>query len=198
MTTADIRKRVRTSLLGGLFVAMMFATLAPTASAYPILFSGGGSPGTSGNDPFGHIWRIGADSFGSPGLGAGVLAFAGPDSALDYHVRFTGLPQGVVIDPTPASGPGGFETTTRFSNLADFALWTRVIDADGLGVHFLAGPGASLETGEQFFVNVHFTAPIQSIAFEASWTGAAVPEPATVTLLLAGLSGALIRRRRNR
>ena len=192
-----VRQRIRARVLGGMFVAILFAALAPTASAYPILFSGGGGPGTTGNDPFGHDWMIKTDSWGSPGLFEGTLLFLGPDSALDYHVRFSGLPRGVVIDPTPSTIPGGSDTTTRFSNLADNQLWSRIIDPDGLGVHFLAGPGASLENGEQFFVNVHFTSQIQGLQFEASWTGTSVPEPGTLAMLLAGLSGAVIRRRRN-
>ena len=125
------------------------------------------------------------------------MGFAGPDSALDFHIRFSGLPTGVVIDPTPASGPGGFEETTRFSNVSDLELWSRVIDADGLGVSFFATGTSSLENGETFFVNVVFSGAFTTpIEFTASWTGRAVPEPGTLALLLVGAAMVLMRRQR--
>ena len=102
-----------------------------------------------------------------------------------------------MIDDTPAIGPGGFELTTRFSNLADLELWNRVIDADGLGVSFFATGTSSLENGESFFVNVVFTGAYTApIAFTASWTGQGVPEPGTLALLLIGASAVVMRRQR--
>jgi len=178
-------------------VAVLVASVAPIASAYPVGFVGGGDEGDSGLDPFGHIWRIKIDSWGIPGLGDGTLGFAGPDSATDFHIRFD-LPRGVTIDPTPAGGPGGFEETTRFSNTSDSVLWDRVLDADGLGVSFFAPVGGSLENGESFFVNVVFTEAISSLEFTATWTGDKVPEPGTWAMMLAGLSGVLIAVRRRR
>ena len=189
-------KAVR-QLLGGVFAALLLAGFAPAALSYPVGFAGGGTPGTDGLDAFGHTWRIKVDSWGIPGLGNGTLGFAGPDSALDFHIRFSGLPTSVVIDPSPASGPGGFEETTRFSNVTDGELWSRVIDADGLGVSFFATGTSSLENGETFFVNVVFSGAFTTpIEFTASWTGRGVPEPGTLALLLVGAAMVLTRRQR--
>lgn len=191
------RRKAAKHFLGFALGALLLAGFAPVASAYPAAFGGGGTPGTSGLDSFGHTWRLKVDSWGIPGLGDGTLGFGGPDSALDFHIRFSGLPTGVVIDATPATGPGGFETTTRFSNFSDSELWTRVIDADGLGVSFFATGTSSLENGETFFVNVHFTGAYTApIEFTASWTGRTVPEPGTLALLLIGASVVLMRRSR--
>jgi hypothetical protein len=182
---------------------ILLAASAPAASAYPVGFSGSGTPGSTGADAFGQGWTIGTDSWGIPGLGLGTEGFLGPDSALDFHIRFFDLPRGIVIDPTPAGAYDGFETTTRFSNVTNTSLWTRVIDADGVTVHFFATPGSSLENGEAFFVNVHFTgalSPTEPISFAARWTGEsrAVPEPATLLMFGAGLSGLAVRYRRRK
>ena len=192
--------------VGALLLTMLVFAAAPrAASAYPYTFSDASVVvGDSGVDSFGQIWRLEFDSgvyvWGMPGLGDGTLGFAGPDSAADFHIEFTGLPTGVTIDATLASGPGGFETTTRFSNVSQSALWTRVIGGGGTSVSFFAPAGFELQTGEQFFLNVVFTggAITGPIGFEASWTGSEIPEPGTLALLLTGASAALVRARRRK
>jgi len=172
-------------------LAVLALALSAMLTAYPTGFGGAAPVGGSGVDPFGHAWEVKTSSWGIPGLGEGVLAFGGPDSALDFHATFWDDHGPIAILTTPASGPFGFEVTTRFSNLADGALWTRVIA--GNHVDFFAGP--SLENGENFFVNIVFARDIVGdLRFEAAWTG--VPEPSSVGLMSLGVAGLIAAARR--
>jgi hypothetical protein len=161
--------------------------------AYPVAFGGSG---TTGADPFGHVWTTGGASWGIPGLGAGTTGFAGSCCATDFHIEFFGVPRGVEIDyVTDQGGPGGYNASTRFSATTDSLLWTRVAHSP-TSVSFFAPAGTSLAPGESFFVNVTFTGPYNPVAFEASWTG--IPEPGTWAMMLSGLAAVAVSRLRKK
>jgi hypothetical protein len=181
--------------------AVLALAFAVPASAYPVGFGGGGP---AGSDPFGHPWALdcvpsAGSSWGMPGLGCGVIGFAGPTPAEDFHIAFFGLGD-FVIDMTPPTSWGGFESTTRFSNVSDELLWTTVFDSP-TAVSFYAPAGTSLAPGEGFFVNVMFTGPVPptgGFGFEAVWTGKDhVPDAASSAQLLGlGVAGLVALRRR--
>jgi hypothetical protein len=179
------------------------AALASAANAVVIPFGGV----ATGLDPLGQSFTA-ANTFGSawgePGLGLGTLIFnpasisnSKGDWANEFDFIFLKGVTGV-IDQTPASGPSGFETTTRFSTGG--ILWTPVF----LGtneVDFIAPAGVKINPGDSFFVNVAFTGPITTsrFSFAGLWTDEnGVPEPATWSLMIAGfgLAGASLRARR--
>jgi len=150
----------------------------PSASALSLDWDGSG---TSGSDPLGHTWILndqsllggGTDNaWGIPGLGEGVINFAGGDWVTDLHVKFHDLPAGCAIDPTPAPTiPGGSDTSTRFSNLEDSVLWDRTIMGDT--VWFVAADPVAdrLDPTDSFFVNVAFDcSTITEVTFSAFWS----------------------------
>lgn len=176
--------------------AAVFAATAANAVVAPF---GGTATGT---DPLGHTWQATntpAASWGEPGLGAGVLTFnplnvsSGAGSfANEFDFTFLKGVNGV-IDTTPAAGPGGFETTTRFVDNTTGTLWTPVY-VSSKQVDFIAPAGTQLNAGDSFFVNVAFTGAVdtEQFSFAGLWTdvgGAGVPEPATWAMMLVGLAG---------
>lgn len=184
-------------------VACVFAlSLAGTANALNLTWTGSGQ---SGVDPLGHAWQFGTQgngdgAWGIPGLGAGTEGWQGSTWITDFHITFE-LPAGVSIDPEPVPiGPGGFDESTRFSNLGKSVLWPRTIS--GNTVSFVADSFADrLDPGDSFFVNVAFDGPIpvDGVPFIAEYTmDVGVPEPATATLALLGLGGLVLRRNRGR
>ena len=187
-------------MLGVVLVGILL--LAGPASA-GVLITWGGS-GASGTDPYGHAWSVqndwlnnAQDSWGIPGLGRGILSWNGPVPIHDFHITFTDLPAGVVIDSVPEpQGPGGSDDSTRFSNLGDLVLWDRVISGNQVAF-YAPDMSAALDPGDGFFVNVVFTGLTPGgVAFEASYT--VIPEPSTWALLGAGLLALAVRRRAKR
>ena len=186
----------------------MFAVMTAAGAANAVVAPFGGA--ATGTDPLGGTWiasNAQAPSWGEPGLGDGSLTFnaGGVSSGFGtYANRFSFIfLEGVSgsIDQTPASGITGNENTTRFVDETTGVLWI----ADFVGnnkVVFTAPVGSRISQGDQFFVNVVFTGPIDTdkFSFAGLWTDAAagVPEPATWAMMLAGfgLIGATTRRQR--
>lgn len=193
-----------------LFSVLLGASLAVAAFAAPagavvVSFSGG----AGGTDPLGHSYQA-SDSqgaWGSPGLGSGTLAFNlgnFSNSAGSFATEFDFTILGGVsgdIDTTPASGPFGSESTTRFSNITDGILWNTVF-VNSNAARFIAPAGTQIDVGDVFFVNVVFTGPVdlQNFSFAALWTDqpTSVPEPGTLALLASGLIGLGLMRRKAR
>ena len=179
---------------------------ASSAIAVPVVWSGSGSAGT---DPDGNAWSadndrtdgdcIGCGSWGMPGLGELVIFTAGGTWS-DFHIEFSGLPDGVTIDYDPAASTGdGFDETVRFS-VEPFpgdtsALWT-LVEAHDTGLSFATTePALFLAPGTAFFVNITFTGRIDldKFSFEAAWTDDSVPTvPEPTTLGLVGLGFATL------
>jgi hypothetical protein len=194
-------KKLLTSAFGAAALALVAA-----APAHAVVVPFGGS--STGTDPLGGTWQTTNSpqpSWGEPGLGAGTLTFnAGNLSsgngtyANEFDFIFLKGVSGS-IDTTPASGPFGFEYTTRFSDITKGVLWTAVFVSDK-EVHFIAPAGSRIDAGDEFFVNVSFTGPVDlaKFSFAALWTdaGTPVPEPATLALLGSGLLGLGLARRR--
>ena|SRR5579862_435126 len=185
--------------------AVSALALAGTANAVVVPFGGT----ANGVDPLGHSYttsNAGAPAWGEPGLGLGTLVFnpgsltigdGSPDANEFDFIFLKGEPG--AIDQTPASGPGGYETTTRFS--ANGVLWTPHFVNNGHEVDFIAPAGLKIAPGDSFFVNVAFTQPVdlQKFSFAGLWTFNAVPEPATWAMMLLGMGGlgAMLRSRRS-
>ena len=187
----------------------MFAVAMTAAGAANAVVSPFGGAAT-GTDPLGGTWiatNTQAPSWGEPGLGSGVLAFntGGVNNSFGtYANRFSFIfLEGVsgAIDQTPASGIGGNESTTRFVDVTTGTLWLTQFVGNNKVV-FTAPTGSRINEGDQFFVNVVFTGPVDTdkFSFAGLWTDAAagVPEPATWAMMLAGfgLIGATTRRQR--
>jgi len=169
--------------------ALLALLIGTVGQASAVIISWDGT-GTSGVDPFGHAWDTDNDqdngdgSWGLPGLQEGNLNWNGPDWITDFHITFSGLPVGVLIDPTPLPvGPFGIGESTRFSNVTDGVLWNREIV--GNTVWFFANDliNDRLDPVEVFFVNVAFDGPIDlsTLSFEAEYS--MIPEPSTWLLL---------------
>ena len=187
---------------------LAFASALAIASGANAMIAPFGGAAT-GVDPLGQAWvttNTGAPSWGEPGLGLGSRTFNPAGNAdVTGHTwanRFSFIfLEGVngVIDQTPAAGPGGYETTTRFSTGG--VLWNTQF-VGGNKVVFTAPVGTEIHQGDTFFVNIAFTGPVvlEKFSFAGLWTdvAAGVPEPATWALMIGGfgLAGVALRRRR--
>ena len=187
-------------LLACVIAGVLVVLTSASAQAAAITFGG---QGQSGTDPWGHGWQwlnrgVGDNSvWGIPGAGEGNELFQGPDWVSDFHITFFDLPSGVTIDE---DGGATSDLTFAVFDGFDFLEWTPTVDGDT--VWFIAPDAAAiLDPGEQFFVNVGLTGQLSSfddISFEAEWTMdfGAVPEPAGLALMGAGLVGLGLARRR--
>jgi len=166
------------------------ALLAPAAEAAVICsFSGSGSSGT---DCLGNAWSVGNGGWGIPGIGLGIQPFAGNVTATDFHFHcLTGC--GPI-----QNGPGA---DTRFS-LSPFGstLWSETLNGAADTIDFVSAPGIAddLTPGRSFFVNITTAINLTNFSFEASWTNdqTAVPEPASMALVLLAMAGLALQRAR--
>ena len=183
-------------LLMGLVTAVAVTTL--TTSLQAGIVATYNDFGISGTDPFGHAWSLDSDGWGTPGIGDGNIPWNGPSTITDFHITFD-LPQGVEIAPHDGFNGTVFRVDP-FSPLPTFDWQTTII---GNTAHFVAqNPNQFLTVGRNFFVNISFTQPVSSVAFEASYTDdLVVPEPSTFTMFAMsglGFGGVALRRYRRR
>jgi PEP-CTERM motif len=172
--------------LAAIFMVAMGTTAGETADVFP--FSG---HGTSAGDaaPLPLQWVVGDsnNTWGIPGLGLGNATWPSQTSVTDFHITFTSR---TIAD----------DAFTAFVNVSEAVDWTFVINngQDSSSIDFFAPAGTSLDSGELFFVNVHWNEDASAVRdFSAHWTTAAVPEPASLMLLGVGaVALAAVRRRR--
>ena len=191
-------------------LALCLCAVTARADFIVIPFSGSG---TSGTIAPGEPWAInafGTMSWGSPGVGLGILAWPGPPTPqdiTDFTITFRGLPAGVTIDPASlataaqdcAGGPGG---GTVFCSETPAAIyqWIPSLSPDHDTITWEAPAGGALFGGDDYFVNIFFTGAVPGVTFTGAWTSPVpVPEPGPGLLLLlgtaAGLCAAALRRR---
>jgi hypothetical protein len=198
---ASIRKAALSALLPML---LGFAPLAAHAATTTYTFTG---QNPTGVDPLGGNYQIGP-------FGGGLTNFeedAGLQTDKTNQVLFT--PGNGLLDATsftltitgsndkiiPLSEDFGvfFET---FNNQSDFLSdWTATENSAGTAVTFTADSSAdALVAGDRFGLDVTFTKDLpNNFAYTITWGGAAVPEPATWAMMIAGLGmiGGVLRRK---
>lgn len=185
-------------------LVLCFSAVLAKADSIMIPFSGSGASGTIAP---GEPWSVnlyGTNSWGSPGKGAGTLAWTGPVGDITgLTIHFLGLPNGVAIDDILFDGRKcgvGTSLCTGSSGTSLGSPWAPTISADGSTVTFDAPAGVTLGPGQAYFVNVFFSGDEgEAVDFTGGWSSP-VPEPGTVWLLGAGLAGLgdVVRRRRSR
>jgi hypothetical protein len=184
--------------------AMFAAGLATAGAANAVVSPFGGA--ATGTDPLGNSWvasNASAPSWGEPGLGLGVLSFNSANVNNNfgtYATRFSFIFLEGVAGHVVQSATNNF-FDTRFEDVTTGQFWTKTyVGSDK--VVFEAPTGSKISKGDQFFVNVAFSGPVNTnkFSFAGLWSDASlgVPEPATWAMMLMGfgLIGVTARRQR--
>jgi len=165
----------------------------------------------SGADPLGNVWDASGTHWGEPGFLDGTIQFNPlmvSNNAGNYATSFSfTFLKGVAgtIDQTPSFTPFGAGPETRFTNLTDGVAW--LVSFSNGNVTFTApNMAAKLDPGDQFFVNVKFTAFVDParFSFAGLWDDApvsgGVPELASWAMMATGFGflGNAMRGRRRR
>jgi hypothetical protein len=161
-----------------------------TASAEAGVLCSFTGTGASGTDCLGQSWVLDLGGWGIPGIGHGTIPFAGSETATDFHFH-------CIAGCGPINNSPGADTRFLVSPFGGGSAWGETLSGAADTIDFVSGSvGNDLTPGKLFFVNV--TVPIDpaTFRFEASWTTAAVPEPATLALLGLGLAGLGFSRRK--
>jgi hypothetical protein len=187
-------------------VVLCLCAVGARADVVVIPFS---DSGTSGTIAPGESWSVddfGTFSWGSPGVGEGVLPWPGPPTPqdiTDFTITFTGLPTGVTIDPTSLATPaqdcagnanGGTVFCSSFPSL--FTQWIPTLSNGNDTITWEAPAGISLNGGDNYFANIFFTGAVSSVTFTGGWSSPTpVPEPGSLLFVAAGLCAVVLRRR---
>lgn len=196
---------IRKAALGALLPVLLgFAPLAAHAATTTFTFTG---QNPTGVDPLGGVYQVGA--FGGGLTNFEEVAGLQPDPTND--VLFTpanGLANATSFTLTITGGNDklislsegfGMFFTTDHPNDDFLSDWNATENKAGTSITFTAPDAAdALVAGERFGVDVTFTKDLpKNFAYTITWGGAAVPEPATWAMMIAGLGmiGGALRRK---
>jgi hypothetical protein len=194
---------VKRGLVVGAVVTAIFGAISPAFADY--VFSGSGSSGTL--VAASETWAFNADGgtllndWGSPGVGAGVVAYGESQPAYGFIATFS---PGSVIDPgsitigNNAACVGSTNGGSTFCNISASNSPWKAFTVGQNTIEFLAQQQSfALAQGQDYFVNVFFDGATPT-SFTGEWlttftpnpvSVSAVPEPSTWAMMILGFAG---------